>query len=101
MSYATFSTIATPVNLENIGVVNGYKINSILHSGRKVPLTRNDYYYIPKYCLVVSYRGTKARAMTPDNKGKFNFQEKLPVRGVVPFKADVHSLYLSADAMFG
>jgi hypothetical protein len=101
MSYATFSHVATPVNLENVGVVNGYKLNSVLHSGRKVPLTRNDYYYIPRHHLVVSYRGTKARPMTPDVNGKYNFQEKLPVRGVVPFKADVHSLHMAAELMFG
>jgi hypothetical protein len=98
MEYACFSPMATPVNLQNVGVLNGYKITSVLHSGRRVSLAKNDYFYIPQKKLVVSYRGTKAKVMTRSPEGKYNFQEKLEPRGVVPFKVDCESLHRAAES---
>jgi hypothetical protein len=96
MSFVTFAVTPTSVNVEGRGILNGYKINSVLHSGRKISLSRNSYYYIPYANLVVSYRGSMGRPMLISPDGKYNFQEKLEPRGVVPFKVDASTLHESA-----
>lgn len=99
--YAIFSPMVTAVNVEARGVLNGYKINSVLHGGRSIPFTKNDYYYIPKTRQVVSYRGSKARVMVINDQGKYNFQEKLMPRGVVSVKIDASELHSAAIRAFG
>lgn len=101
MNYVEITHVTTPVNISGVGVLNGYKLKSVLHGGRVVSLTKNDYYYIPKTRQLVSYRGTKAKVMTINEYGKYNFQEKLAVRGVVPFKVDAAELHSAAFGMFG
>ena len=100
MSYVNFAMNPVPVNVFIRGIMIGFKIQSVLHSGRTVSLAKNDYYYIPHTREVVSYRGAKARVMAI-NAGKFNFQEKLNPRGVVPFKVDAPDLFAAAYAAFG
>lgn len=96
MSFVSFASTPTAVNVEGRGILNGYKITAVLHSGRKIGLSRNSYYYIPFTNQVVSYRGSMGRPMriSPDNK--YNFQEKLDPRGVVPFKVDASALHEAA-----
>ena len=100
MNYANFSISSTNVNVARVGVLNGYKVTSILHGGRKVDLSKNSYYYIPFTRELVSYRGTRAKAMTISPDGKFNFQEKLNPRGVIPFKVSAADLHAAAFAFF-
>lgn len=99
--YCHFSHTATSVNVQYAGVLLGYKINSVLHSGRNISLARNNYYYIPHLRTVVSYRGTKAYTMVISDDGKYNFQEKLMPRGVVAFKVDAYQIHADAFDVFG
>ncbi len=101
MDYVVFSPMTTAVNVEAKGVLNGYKVQSVLHKGRVVSFTKNDYYYIPKTRQIVSYRGARAKVMTVNDQGKYNFQEKLIPRGVVSLKVDAGELHSSAFRMFG
>lgn len=101
MDYIVFSPMTTAVNVEAKGVLNGYKIQSVLHKGRAISMAKNDYYYIPKTRQVVSYRGAKAKVMVVNDQGKYNFQEKLMPRGVVSLKVDSSELHSSASRMFG
>lgn len=101
MDYVVFSPMTTAVNVEAKGVLNGYKIQSVLHRGRTISFAKNDYYYIPKTRQVVSYRGAKAKVMVVNDQGKYNFQEKLVPRGVVSMKVDSAELHGSATRMFG
>ena len=100
MTYVTFTQNPVSVNVSLRGIMIGFKLVSVLHSGRVISLAKNNYYYIPKTREVVSYRGAKARVMTINDTGKFNFQEKLYPRGVVPFKVDAAELYSSAYTVF-
>jgi hypothetical protein len=99
--YVTFSDIPTPVMLADVGLVNGYKLRQIVHGGRKIDLTLNDYYYLPKKCLIVSYRGTRAKVMTPTAEGTLNFIEKFKDRrGHWNFKPNASDIYACAAAKF-
>lgn len=100
MNYATFSSNLTNVNVARVGVLNGYKVTSVLHGGRKIDLSKNSYYYIPVNRQLVSYRGTRAKVMAISADGKFNFQEKLSPRGVIPFKVSAADLHAAAFAYF-
>lgn len=101
MSFAKFSMMPTSVNLFGVGVVNGYKLTAILHSGRNVSLSTNQYFYVPHARQLVSYRGSHAKPMKISAQGKYNLQEKLPQRGVVPFKIDAADLHSTAHTLFG
>ncbi len=100
MSYVKFVMNPVEVNVALRGVMVGFKIASVLHSGRKISLALNHYYYIPKTREVVSYRGAKAKVMKITNDGKFSFQEKLEPRGVIPFKVDAGDLFSTAYSTF-
>lgn len=78
--YVIFSDIATPVMLADAGLLNGYKLRQIVHGGRKIDLSSNDYYYLPKKCAIVSYRGSRAKMLVINADGNFNFIEKFKDR---------------------
>ncbi len=79
MSFVKFAAQATAVNMGGacgiFGVVNGYKINEVLHHGERVDVRGSEYYYIPRVNRVVSYRGSKAHEMTPSKQYKYNFRK--------------------------
>ena len=103
-NYVEFSDFATPVNLAGLkdvyGVVNGYKIKSVLHGGRRISLAGNTYFYVPRVNLVVTYKANKAKELVI-SEGKFNFQEKLLPRGHWSFKADASTIFALANEIFG
>ncbi len=98
--YAHFATQSTPINLRHVGVVNGYKINEVIHSGRRVCLRAGAYYYIPQKNLVVSYRGAKATPMLVNAQSAYNMQERKDgfSRKV---NVDRRSLLIAAAEVFG
>lgn len=103
--YVTFSDFPTPVNLAGIlgkfGVVNGYKLKSVLHGGRRIGLGMNTYFYVPSIHRVVTYRGSKAKELVIDKDGKFNFVEKFDDRkGHWSFKPDASTIYDIAHRTF-
>ena len=97
--YVTFSDTATPVMLQDAGIFNGYKLRQIVHGGRRIDLSKNDYYYIPMKCLLVSYRGARAKALKPNASGNLNFIEKLD-HGHWNFKPNASDIYAAAMARF-
>lgn len=102
--YVTFSDVPTPVNLSGIegrfGVVNGYKLNSVLHGGRRISLKRNTYFYVPSVNMIVTYKGSKAKELVVAD-GKFNFVEKFDDRkGHWSFKPDAATIYAVAFDLF-
>jgi hypothetical protein len=101
MNFVSFAISPTDVNVQGRGMMNGYKINAVLHSGRKISLSKNSYYYIPFSNQIVSYRGSIGRPMVISPDGKYGFQEKLEPRGVVPFKVDATSFHDAATTYFG
>lgn len=99
--FITFSTNATAVPVECSGILNGYKLNSILHSGRKISLSQNAYYYIPYTNTIVSFRGSKAKPMIRSDDGKYSFIEKFTDRkGHWTFKVDSAMVHAAAFDMF-
>jgi hypothetical protein len=96
MSFVSLAVNPTAVNVEGRGILNGYKVTAVLHSGRKISLSKNSYYYIPFTNQLVSYRGSMGRQMLISHDGKYNFQEKLEPRGVVPFKVDAQCFHEAA-----
>lgn len=101
MSFVSFATASTDVPVEGLGIYNGYKLNAILHGGRKINLAKNAYYYIPYKNLIVSYRGSKAKPMVSTD-GKYNFIEKFSDRkGHWAFKVDSHMLHMDCLSRFG
>jgi hypothetical protein len=100
-NFITFSTNTTAVPVEAGGILNGYKLNSILHSGRKISLAQNAYYYIPYTNTIVSFRGSKAKAMVRSDDGKYSFIEKFTDRkGHWTFKVDSAMVHEAALTMF-
>lgn len=96
--YVTFSDVATPVNLAGLkgkfGVVNGYKLNSVLHGGRRISLKRNTYFFIPSVGLVVTYKASFAKELHVNKDGKFNFRELFDDRkGSWHFHPDAGTIY--------
>ena len=99
--YVTFSDVATPVMMSGVGLMNGYKLKQIVHGGRKIDLSLNDYYYVPKQRAIVSYRGTRAKIMTPTAENTLNFIEKFKDRrGHWNFKPNASDIYACAFARF-
>lgn len=88
-NFITFSTATASVPMKDGGTLNGYKLNSVLHSGRKISLSLNTYYYIPFTNQVVTWKGSKAKPLTRTKDGKYSFIEKYADRqGQWPFKVD-------------
>ena len=100
MDFATFEQTPTSVNLFGVGVLNGYKLTTVLYGGRRVSLKRNNYFYVPHTNEVVTYKANVAMPTTINPQNKYNFQEKLEPRGVVPFKVCAHELHLAAIRAF-
>jgi hypothetical protein len=99
--FVTFSDIASPVNLSGVGLVNGYKLRVIIHGGRKIDLSSNDYYYVPKKRAIVSYRGSKGKTLVVNSEGNFNFIEKFSDRrGHWSFKPCAEDVLACAAAKF-
>jgi hypothetical protein len=99
--YVTFSDTATPVMLSEVGLLNGYKLRQIVHGGRKIDLTLNDYYYLPKKRAIVSYRGSKAKMLVVNDDGNFNFIEKFKDRrGHWNFKPNAEEVIRCAVSRF-
>jgi hypothetical protein len=99
--YVTFSDIATPVMLAGAGLLNGYKLRQIVHGGRKIDLSLNDYYYLPKKRAIVSYRGSRAKMLVINEDGNFNFIEKFKDRrGHWNFKPNASEVISCAVAKF-
>jgi hypothetical protein len=103
--YVTFSALVTKVNIGGLGgvfgSVNGYKLSSILHGGRRIWLADNNYYYLPSLHKVVSYKATPVRKEMVVTDGKFNFAEKFGDRkGQWNFKVDAATIYDIAFKQF-
>lgn len=103
-NYVTFSDFPTPVNLAGTcgvyGVVNGYKLKTVLHSGVRIQLGLNSYFYLPSVNRIVTYRGSKAKELVIVD-GKFNFIQKFTDRkGHWAFKPDAGTIYALANEMF-
>lgn len=100
MNYVSFADVPTPIKMAGVtGTMNGYKLLSIVHSGRVISLRKNTYYYIPHTNKLVSYKGTRGRELVANN-GLYNFQEKLEPKGNWPFKANVSDIHQEAWARF-
>ena len=56
MNFVNFSIVTTAVPVAALGIVNGYKLTSILHGGRKISLEQNNYYYIPHSKSIVAFQ---------------------------------------------
>jgi hypothetical protein len=100
MTFATFSLAVTPVPVPG-GTINGYQVMSVIHSGRKVPLSRGHYYYIPYTNTLVAYRGSRAKPMKLDRNGKYKLREKFADRlGAWSFAVDATPFHESAIGFF-
>ena len=99
MSFVTFSPISTSVPVSGKGIYNGWKVNSIMHGGRKINLSTGNYYYVPYLKSFVSYRGSKAVPLTV-TKDKITFNEKLLPRGHWAFKVDFFFLLSESQVYF-
>jgi hypothetical protein len=102
--YVIISEYATPVNLSGLGgvfgIVNGFKLKSVLHGGRRISLADNTYFYVPSVNRVVTYKASKAKELVVTN-GKFNFAEKFGDRkGQWSFKPDAATIYDVAFKQF-
>jgi hypothetical protein len=100
MSFVTFSTVSVSIPVKGKGIYTGWKMTSIMHSGRKINLSNSNYYYIPFINSFVSYRGTKAVILKTTDE-RFNFTEKLMPRGTWAFKVDCYFLLQEARNIFG
>ena len=102
MNFVNFSIVTTAVPVANLGIVNGYKLTSILHGGRKISLEQNNYYYIPHSKSIVAFRGSKAKVLVRSDEGKYNFIEKFKDRkGHWAFKVDASMVHQAACSVFG
>lgn len=100
--FALFATQATPVNMLGLGIVNGYKINEVIHNGRRVCLRAGAYYYVPQKKAVVSYRGSRARVMVINElTSGYNMQERDGKGFSRKVNVDASSLHLVAHQVFG
>lgn len=100
-SFATFSITTTEVPVVNKGILNGYKVTSVLHSGRKISLDKNAYYYIPHTNQFVTFRGSRAKPLTISALNKYSMIEKYTDRrGHWNFQVDAEILHLSAKDFF-
>lgn len=100
--FALFATQPTPVNMLGIGIVNGYKINEVIHNGRRVCLRAGAYYFVPQKKAVVSYRGSKAKVMQINTYTEsYNMQERDGKGFSRKVNVDASSLHLAAHQMFG
>ena len=101
-SFATFSIVTTAVPVATKGIFNGYKVTSVIHSGRKISLDKNHYYYIPNTNQFVSFRGSKAKPLTINKNNKYSLIEKFSDRpGHWSFHVDAEVLHLSAREFLG
>jgi hypothetical protein len=76
MNFVTFAAMTTPVKIENVaGMMNGYKINEVMHTGRRVNLRPMNYFYVPALNHVVSYRGTTAKILKHTKDFKYSMRE--------------------------
>ena len=103
--FVTFSDFPTPVNLAGLGgkfgVVNGYKLKSVLHGGRRIGLGKNTYFYLPSINRIVTYKASSARELIPNKDGKFNFRELFDDRkGSWYFHPDASTIYQIAFKTF-
>jgi hypothetical protein len=103
--YVTFSDFPTPVNLAGLcgkfGVVNGYKLKSVLHGGRRIGLGKNTYFYVPSINRIVTYKASKARELIQNKDGKLNFRELFDDRkGSWHFYPDASTIYQIAFNTF-
>lgn len=103
--FVTFSDFPTPVNLAGLGgkfgVVNGYKLKSILHGGRRISLGKNTYFYLPSINRIVTYKASSARELIPNKDGKLNFRELFDDRkGSWHFHPDASTIYQIAYQTF-
>jgi len=102
MSFASFSmgTVAVPVG--GAGIYNGYKVLSVIHSGRRISLDRNSYYYIPYLNQFVTFRGSKAKILMINKMNKYQMIEKFKDRpGHWAFQVDAEVLHQAAKVFFG
>lgn len=101
MNFVTFAVSPTAIPVSTVGILNGYKLNSILHSGRKISLSQNSYYYIPFNNTIVTFRGSKAKPLVRSEDGKYGFIEKFTDRkGHWNFKVDSDMVHAAALSMF-
>jgi hypothetical protein len=78
MEFVKFAHSTTSVKVENVlGLQNGYKINEVVHGGRRICLRNQNYFYVPSIKQVVSYKATSGKIMKINKARKFNFQETI------------------------
>ena len=96
---ATFSRNDTSVNVSNRGIVNGYKLLSILHKGDNVDLSDKNYYYIPFSRELVTYRGSYATVLKRNKSGTFNLRGTLGSQ-ILDLKPDASMILQEAYRQF-
>jgi hypothetical protein len=97
----SFSTDPIAIPVEAAGRYNGYKVTAIIHSGRKISLSKNNYFYIPYLNKFVTFRGSRGKVLTINSQNKYNMIEKFNDRaGHNPFHPDANLLHTEAMDMF-
>ncbi len=100
-TFASFSLATTAVPVAGAGIFNGYKVLSVIHSGRRISLADNHYYYVPFTNQFVSFRGSKAKVLTINKQNKYQLIEKFKDRpGHWAFQVDAEVLHFAAKAFF-
>lgn len=101
-TFASFSMGTVAVPIAGSGIYNGYKVLSVIHSGRRISLDKNSYYYIPFLNQFVSFRGSKAKILTINKQNKYQLIEKFKDRpGHWAFQVDAEPLHTTAKTFFG
>lgn len=102
MSFASFSMGTSSVPVAGSGIFNGYKVLSVIHSGRRISLEKNHYFYVPYLNQFVTFRGSKAKILMINKQNKYQFIEKFKDRpGHWSFQVDALVLHEAAKTFFG
>lgn len=100
-TFASFSITTVSVPVAGSGIYNGYKMLSVIHSGRRISLAKNHYYYVPFLNRFVTFRGSKAKPLTINKQNKYQLIEKFPDRvGHWAFQVDAEVLHTTAKEFF-